>query len=205
MNTISLKSGRQSQKRKTRQNILASAQKLLSMGQPFTLEDVAKHSKTSRATVYRYFSNIDILCSEAGIDFHTKTPEELIEDSKHLSLLEQILYVQNYFNELSFNNEAAFRKYLSVYLKEDFTNKIGTVRGARRTATLELVLESYKKKLGESTYKKLIANATVLMGIEPVIITKDVVGLDNSSAKKSLAWGFEMLLKGIDTEIFQVN
>lgn len=205
MNTISLKSGRQSQKRKTRQNILATAQTLLSKGQSFTLEDVAKHSNTSRATVYRYFSNIDILCSEAGIDLHTKTPEELIEDSKHLPLLEQILYIQNYFNELSFKNEAAFRKYLSIYLKEDFTNNKETVRGARRTATLELVLKPYKQKLGERTYQNLVASATVLMGIEPVIITKDVVGLKNSATQKSLAWGLEMLLKGIDTTIFEEN
>ena len=73
MNNFSLNTGRQSQKKKTRQNILETTQKLLSKGQKFTLEDVAKHSNTSRATVYRYFSNIDILCSEASIDINTKS------------------------------------------------------------------------------------------------------------------------------------
>lgn len=197
MNNFSLNTGRQSQKKKTRQNILETTQKLLSKGQKFTLEDVAKHSNTSRATVYRYFSNIDILCSEASIDINTKSPETLFEECKHLPLTNQILYIQDYYNQLSIDNEVAFRKYLSIYLKEDFSDTKKSIRGARRTAALELVLSPYKKQLGKD-YKNLIVSATTLMGIESLITTKDVCLLKNSTAKKTLCWALETLLKNFD-------
>lgn len=194
MNNMSLTTGRQSQKKKTRQKLLETAQELLSKGLSFTLEDVAQHSNTSRATVYRYFSNIDILCSEAGIDIHTKSPEILIQESKHLSVLEQILFIQDYYNQLSLDNEPGFRKYLSIYLKEEISVSKKSVRGARRTATLELALKPYKKQLGND-YQNIITSATVLMGIEPMITTKDVCKLKNKSAKQSLAWALKTLLE----------
>ena len=197
MNKFSLETGRQSQKKKTRQHILEATQKLLSEGGSFSLEDVAKYSETSRATVYRYFSNIDILCSEAAIDLNTKSPETLLNECRELSLTDQILYLQNYFNELTIENEAAFRKYLSVYLKEDFSANKKSVRGARRTAALKLVLEPYKKSLG-TDYNNLIVASTALMGIEPMITAKDVCLLDNKAAKSHLKWGLKLLLKNYD-------
>jgi len=196
MNKFSLDSGRQSQKKKTRQNIISSTQELMSKGTPFSLEDVAEHSNTSRATVYRYFSNIDILCSEAVLDIQTKPTDKLVEECEHLPLSEQILYIQNYFNQLAINNEVAFRKYLSVYLKDEFSEDKSSLRGARRTAALHLILSPFKKKLGEETYTKLIVSACTLMGFEPLIVTKDVCGLDSKSSKEYLSWSLEMLLKG---------
>ncbi|WP_250433725.1 TetR/AcrR family transcriptional regulator [Hanstruepera flava] len=194
MKNISLDTGRKTQKKKTRQKLLETTQKLLSTGKSFTLEDVAKHSKTSRATVYRYFSNIDILCSEAGIDINTKSPESLVEACKDLPIIDQILFIQDYYNRLSINNEAAFRKYLSVYLKEDFSVSKKSVRGARRTATLKLALQPYKSQLGEN-YQNIIASATALMGIEPMITAKDVCKLNNTQAQKSLSWALKTLLQ----------
>lgn len=196
MNKFSLNTGRQTQKKKTRQKILDSAQNLMTIGKPFSLEDVAKHSNTSRATVYRYFSNIDILCSEAGIDIHTKSPEKLVEECNHLPITEQILYIQNYYNKLAIDNEAAFRKYLSIYLKEDYSNQKNSVRGARRASALILALQPFKRKISKNNYQNLIASATALMGIEPLITTKDVCKLSNNDAKSALSWGLEMLLKG---------
>ena len=197
MKNMSLTTGRQSQKRKTRQKLLETAQGLLSKGLSFTLEDVAQHSNTSRATVYRYFSNIDILCSEAGIDIHTKSPETLVHESKHLSVIDQILFIQDYYNQLAIDNEPAFRKYLSVYLKEDFSSSQKSLRGARRTAALELALEPYKNQLGED-FQNIITSVTVLMGIEPMITAKDVCKLKSKPAKQSLAWALKTLLENFD-------
>ena len=194
MKNMSLDTGRKTQKKKTRQKLLETTQKLLSTGKSFNLEDVAKHSNTSRATVYRYFSNIDILCSEAGIDIKTKTPESLVEECKDLPIIEQILFIQEYYNQLTINNEGAFRKYLSVYLKEDYSDTKKSVRGARRTATLELALKPFKSKLGKN-YQNLIATATALMGIEPMITSKDVCNFDNNQAKKSLTWALKTILE----------
>mgnify|MGYP001595255558 CR=1 FL=1 len=60
-----LKEGRINQKLQTRSEILKSAQILLNKERQITLEKVAEHAGISRATIYRYFSNIELLTTEA--------------------------------------------------------------------------------------------------------------------------------------------
>ncbi|WP_370477489.1 TetR/AcrR family transcriptional regulator [Tamlana flava] len=197
MSNISLNTGRSEQKQKTRRKILDSAKELLQKGEKMSLENVAEASKISRATIYRYFSNIDILCSEAGLDIFTHSTETIFQESKHLPIIERILYIQNYFNDLAINNEPAFRKYLSIYLDEDVSLKKESLRGSRRTAALKLALIPYKSDLDISVYNYLINVSTSLMGIEPIITTKDVCHLNNEDAKESLAWGLKIILSSV--------
>ena len=63
MNKSKFSSGRVNQKLKTREKILRAALDLLKTKVEFSLEDVAENMGSSRATVYRYFSNIDLLCA----------------------------------------------------------------------------------------------------------------------------------------------
>ena len=197
MSNISLDTGRSEQKQKTRRKILDTTKDLLHKGEKLSLEDVAKASKISRATIYRYFSNIDILCSEASLDIFTLSTETIFQEIKHLPIIERILYIQNYFNDLAINNEPAFRKYLSIYLNEDASIKKESLRGSRRTAALKLALIPYKSDLDPAIYNHIINVSTSLMGIEPIITTKDVCCLDSEEAKESLAWGLKIILSSI--------
>ena len=194
MNLSYIESGRKKQKQKTRNIILASAKKFLTLGKDFTLEDVAKETKLSRATVYRYFSNVEVLSREAGLDLNTKSPASIVKPIKHLSTAEILINVQDYFNGLAIDNEAAFRKYLSVVVAST-TN--ADKRGARRTKTLRLALEKNDLDLPELEIEKLIVVATVLMGIEAITVTKDVCRLDNKGSTEVLNWGLEMIIEGI--------
>lgn len=186
-----LQKGRVNQKLKTREKILSSAQELLSTGKKFTLEEVAEKAGVSRATIYRYYSNVDVLSAEAGIDINTLSPEAIFENLKGLKTSDKILGVQAYYNNLTMDHESAFRNYLSIILGADSKNK----RGARRTKTLKLVLDELN--LTKQQANDLTNLFTVLMGIEPLIVTKDVCGLDNQQSKKLLRWGMQLLLKGI--------
>lgn len=197
MSNISLDTGRSKQKQKTRQKILDTTKQLLQKGQNLSLEDVAEASGISRATIYRYFSNIDILCSEASLDVFTYSTAAIFQETKDLPIIERILYIQNYFNDLALDNEPSFRKYLSIYLKQDMSNKKESIRGSRRTAALKLALIPYRNQLDSTVYNHLITAATALMGIEPIIISKDVCHLDNNEAKKSLTWGLKTILQSV--------
>ena len=61
-----------------------------------------------------------------------------------------------------------------------------------------MVLE--EADLTKKEITKLQNLLTVLMGIEPLIVTKDVCGLNNEQSKKLLKWGMELLLKGISID-----
>ena len=196
MNKLSLESGRAKQKQQTRIKILKTTQKLLQNSNPLTLEEIAQSANISRATIYRYFSNVDVLCSEASLDFNTQSPESIFSDIKNLPIVDQILYIQSYFNNLAIDNENAFRRYLSIYLKEsNSTNK--STRGSRRTAALKLALHPYKNQIDKQDYDKLIAVATTLMGIESIVTTKDVCGLSDIKSKDSLHWGLKTILESV--------
>lgn len=186
-----IKTGRTNQKIETRSKILINAQYFLNNGLAFNLEDIAKRSGISRATIYRYFSNVDILAAEAGLDVNTKTSETIFENLKGKTLEQQVLEIQDYYNTLAIDHEKLFRKYISAVLDSSTPTP---KRGARRKKTLQLVLEktNYTRK-----EKKDLSNLlTILMGIEPLIVTKDVCGLNDSDSTKLLKWGMELLLKG---------
>lgn len=189
-----LSTGRKNQKIHTRKKILLSAQHFLVKGIDFTLEDVAREASISRATVYRYYSKVDVLSVEAGLDLNTASPETIIDGLKHLGLQEIILGIQDYFNHLSLENEAAFRKYLGITIAN--TSSVNK-RGARRSQTLKMALAGKKTGLGKTELDKFTHIATVLMGMEALIVTKDVCQLDNDESLRVLKWGLEMMLKGV--------
>ncbi len=191
-----VKTGRTNQKLETRSKILAGAQYFLNKGLEFNLEDIAKRTNISRATVYRYFSNIDILASEAVLDVSTKSSETLYENLKGKDLEENVLEIQDYYNELAINHEQLFRKYISVVLD---SNTSTVKRGARRKKTLQLVLENADLTAKE---KKDLANLLpIFMGMEPLIVAKDVCGLDNQESIELLRWGMKLMFKGLMSSV----
>ena len=192
MNKPYVHTGRSHQKLETRNKILDSAKYFLNKGLEFNLEDIANKSGISRATVYRYFSNIDILAAEAGLDISTTSPESLYENLKGKTIEDRIIEIQDYYNTLALNHENLFRKYISTVLG---SNSSFPKRGARRKQTLLMVLE--KTHLTTKEKENLSNLLTIFMGIEPLIVTKDVCGLSNKQSVDILRWGIELLLKGL--------
>jgi hypothetical protein len=81
-------------------------------------------------------------------------------------------------------------------LSESITSK-KKIRGARRVKSLNNVLIPFKNDMDSDTYKNLITIASVLMGIDALIICKDVCDLNNEEANDTLQWALKMILKGI--------
>lgn len=189
-----LKKGRKEQKQKTRDKILQAAHRLQQGGGEFSLEKVAELAGVSRATIYRYYSNKDVLSAEAVLDMRTLSPDQILANLEDASLEEVFLGVQEYYNELSIENERPFRRYLSVILDED--NQVN-VRGARRVRTLTTALERHQAPLSGEDKRNLIYISTLMMGIEALIVSKDVCQLGEQETRDVLAWGMKTLFKGI--------
>lgn len=201
MKNENLTFGRVDQKRKTRDKILKIAEELLNTVGVFSLEDVAEKAQISRATIYRYYSNIEILCAEVVITINTTSTDNLIKEVENMNMKEALLYIQNYFNDLANNNEAAFRKYLSIVVDETLkTNNTTHHRGARRLIINSAILEKHKNELSAQNLKNLKYISTVLAGIEPLIANKDVNHISNEESKEILNWALQMILKGIEAD-----
>ena len=189
-----LNKGRTGQKQKTREKILQAAKELQGKGVEFSLEHVAKVAGVSRATIYRYYSNKDILSAEAVLDMRTRTPDQILSEFPESDLETTLLGIQRYYNTLAIKNEKAFRKYLSVILNPE--NPV-SVRGARRIQTLSRAVEEKNSSISGKDQERLVYMATLMMGIEAFIVTRDVCRLDEGSSEEVLQWGLKTLIKGL--------
>ena len=194
-----LGTGRVNQKAQTRINILDAAKRLLDKNETVTLEDIAKEANISRATMYRYYSSVDVVITEATLDINHKTPKEILQLLKGMGLIDRIYAIQKYYNTLALKHETAFRRYMSAVLSESISSKT-KLRGARRVKTLNLALEPFQDEIKLEEKEKLINVATILMGIDPIIAGKDVCELSNAEVNESLVWALEMILKGMGLE-----
>ena len=185
-------SGRRKQKLKTINKIFDAAQRLLKKGDSLTLDKIAKEANISRATIYRYYSNIETLTADLTLGLQGVDPESFALENSHLSIEEQILKIQEYYLNFTFKNEVTFRKYLgSILVSETTVEK----RAGRRIIAMDKVFSTKQNNLSEDHKKHIINIAALFMGIEAMILTKDVCNLDNKDAKESLQWGLQMLLK----------
>jgi len=204
MNLATINKGRSNQKKKTRARILNAAKKLMSDVRQVSLEEVADEAKISRATIYRYFTNIDMLFTEASLDIHFLTPVQLHDKVKDWPLDECILFIQDYYNNMAQEHELIFRRYLSATIIESFeSNK--KIRGARRVEAMALALEPYKTQISKIDLENLKNISTILMGIESIIVSKDVCRLENKQTNETLKWAIEMILKGMNIDIQKKN
>lgn len=71
-----------------------------------------------RATIYRYYSNMDLLSAEAVLDMQASTPEVVFESLTGTDLTDKMIEIQDYYNRLVLNNETAFRKYLAIVIND---------------------------------------------------------------------------------------
>ncbi|MCH5716406.1 hypothetical protein [Niabella hibiscisoli] len=106
--------------------------------------------------------------------------------------------MQDYFNNLIQKHETPFRKYLSLVLDKSVKGeKASAHRGGRRPKTLEVVMRPFRDEVGDKNYENLKNIVTVLCGVEPLIVNKDVNRLNNRQSNELLKWALEMILKGI--------
>ena len=92
-----LESGRISQKKKTRDLLLATAKEMLVNGENISVEQVALEAGISKATAYRYFSNKDILLKEASLQRGLIDKEDLfgeIDESDLKTRVEKLIQYQ---------------------------------------------------------------------------------------------------------------
>ena len=194
MSQASLSTGRINQKLRTRRALLNAAAELMQSQGNFTLEEVAEHASISRATAYRYFSDVNALKLAASLP-KTKSPEELVAGLD--DVVDRVIAVHDYLFDISQENEALFRAFLGAVMAETSTlteTKNLTMRGARRLPMVELALLPIKDKVSQAEYAMLICSLSTMVGFESYAVLNDVCKLDTSEARKSMHYAIRLML-----------
>ncbi len=196
--------GRVNQKQRTRAAILEAARHLLSEGQRPSVAEVADAALVSRATAYRYFPTQEYLLSEAALETARMDINHLLEKAQpsddpavRLDTLIRVL------QQVILEREPTFRTLLQLSLeaqaasgqKSEVTEE--QLRGGRRIGWVEQALSPLLSIFEKDpvTFRRLVAALSLCMGIEALVVLKDVCGLEAEEAVEVSRWAAQALLQ----------
>jgi AcrR family transcriptional regulator len=196
--------GRINQKRRTRAAILAAAVELLEQGQRPTVAEVADEALVSRATAYRYFPTQEYLLFEAALEStRSDIDRELEENTLPEDPEARLEMLIDALQKRIIDKEPAFRTMLRLSLEqapqEEEQNGVEStpsrLRGGGRVRWIEKALASVEGRLEVRSYKRLVAALSLCMGIEALVVLRDICALEAQEAEEVSRWAAQALLK----------
>ncbi|MCB0640906.1 MAG: TetR/AcrR family transcriptional regulator [Phaeodactylibacter sp.] len=196
---MKLTTGRISQKLKTRQALIDATRDLLANGDTFTIEDVAKTAEVSRATVYRYFSNVDTLILEAGVLHRSPITSETMVEFEGKDVVERMGYLQELMFRYVSEEETSFRKLLSILVTQNghAEGKRPYTRGGWRVGYIEDAIGPCRDHVAPEDYNKLKIALATLIGIESLVVGKDVCRQEDADVQQALNWAVKTLVTAV--------
>ena len=177
-------------KQRTREAILSGARALIARGEPVTVAAAAAEEGVSRATAYRYFSDPQVLASEAGLAVEVLPYETVIQGAS--APRARTLAVSRYIFDLSVAHEAAFRQFLARNLDAWLAQGPGDRRGARRVDMFRNALDG--AGLTKDQEGRLVTALTAATGSEAMIALHDIAKVDTETARAAVLDIAEALL-----------
>ncbi len=175
---------------RTREAILSGARALIARGEPVTVAAAAAEEGVSRATAYRYFSDPQVLASEAGLAVEVLPYDAVIAGADGPRA--RTLAVSRYIFDLSVEHEAAFRQFLARNLDAWLAHGPGDRRGARRVDMFDRALDG--ARLTKAEKSRLVAALTAATGSEAMIALFDIAKVDIEAAREAVSEIAEALL-----------
>lgn len=187
------RTGRTSQKARTREALLAAARELLASGETPTVERAAAAASVSRATAYRYFptQRALLVATFPEIAATSLLPDPAPDDPA--ARLDAV--VENLTNQL-IDHEPELRAQLRVSLEPDGNQaRELPFRTGRAIGWIEDALAPLKGEMPEPQLRRLVLAIRCTVGIEALVWLTDVARLSRDEAAKTMRWSARALLQ----------
>ena len=197
---------RANQKQRTRAAIVEAAIRLVRDGGTPTVAQAAEAAGVSRATAYRYFPTPEDLLIEVATVTPAVQPVEavLTELGNAADPETRFLRVQETFNAVVVREEAQMRMALRAYLDNWLARRQRGARGGpelregRRMRWLDRVLEPTRDALSAKQRRRLECALALTLGMDGMVVMKDVCRLNDDEAQDVLRWaGLALLRAGL--------
>ena len=190
---------RANQKQRTRTAIVEAAIALLASGGRPTVTEAAAAAKVSRATAYRYFPTQESLLVEAAASRPVEAIDAMLAAQSDTDSRGNFAALQSAVNGLMASEEPAMRTALRAYLDAWFDAReqgdpAPDIREGRRVRWIETALGPALAALPATQARRLRDGLALTLGIEPLVVMKDVCRLDDEQARDVLGWVAAALL-----------
>lgn len=174
----------------TRRLLLESAMGLIRDGHVPSLPEVAKRAEVSRATAYRYFPSRSALIT-AVIDWSLGPVRTFATDEPDGRKRVTELFTSSFPRFKDF--EPQMRAALQLSLEHWALERAGLLdeepyRRGHRIAILRHAIEPLKSQLTAKALDRLHKALSVVYGIEPYVVLKDIWGLDDKEVENIALW-----------------
>lgn len=204
MATASSSGERIRQKGRTRSALLNAAVRLITGGSQPSVAEVADAAEVSRRTAYRYFPTQEQMLVEAALEGVRGIMSNAIQGvgamrrdvadiEARLDRAVRALQKSAVANEHLLR--AMIRLTVSTPAASSFGNSEMPKRGYRRIEWIALALAPVKQKLGKRRYERLVSALAMCVGIEALIVLRDLRGLSEHEAEEVSRWAAKTLLR----------
>jgi AcrR family transcriptional regulator len=184
-----IRKGRESQKNRTRKALVAAAEDLMGAGRYPTVADVAEAAGISRATAYRYFPTQEMLLAEVAL-FAIGGPLFPAGDES-APVPEAVGRLVRRVGAWAYANEQPLRTILRLSLDPS----TGVRRPGHRIEWIADALARARNNFDPATYNKLSKALTLMLGIDPIVVMKDIAGASREQALDALEWSARTLVE----------
>lgn len=187
---------RENQRRRTRKDLLQAAARLMKEGHLPTLDDVAEAALVSRATVYRYFSNIESLLVEAPIEGAMPDADTFFPDDATVDPIARMTTVDAAVESVIAANEPAMRMLLmnSLQLRLKNRDQNAPARQNRRAPLIAAALRPTEDLFEPTAFDMLNKALALAIGPEAMVVFKDVLQIDEAEARVVRRWMIRALI-----------
>jgi AcrR family transcriptional regulator len=170
--------------------LVAAASNLVQAGTQPTVTEAAQAADISRATAYRYFPTQEMLLAEVAL-FAAGGPL-FAELDATVPLPEAVGQLVRRVGIWAYENETALRTLMRLSLDPHS----GVRRPGHRRDWIADALAPVRKRLKPELYNNLTRALTLTLGIDPVVVMKDIARASREEALTTLEWTARTLVTG---------
>jgi AcrR family transcriptional regulator len=188
---------RKNQRFRTRKDLIAAAARLMKEGRTPTLDEIAEAALVSRATAYRYFPNVEALLVEASFDITVPDAQTVFADVTSTDAEERTDMAEAAIHRSVYENEHAIRLMLASTIAraaDQAADETVPIRQNRRSPLIDAALAPMRTQFDDEVYAKLRAALALIFGSESMIVFRDVLGVNETTARAVKSWAVRTLV-----------
>jgi len=196
---VYVQNGRTSQKRRTRDALIAAARDLVAQGRAPTVEEAAEAATISRTTAYRYFPNQRALLAAAHPEIAT---ESYLPADPPTDVAARLDIVVDRFTAVIVDTEAQQRTMLRLSLEaSDEERRQLPLRQGRAIKWIAEALSPLQPEMSDDEVRRLAIAIRSAIGIEAFVWLTDIAGLSSHEAATLMRWSARAMLAAARAEL----